>query len=232
MIDIHTHLLYGIDDGPSSFEHSAAMLEAAAADGVETIIATPHHSNGISEKLQARLEKMRPEAEKFGIKLLPGCEYDFSKLSSQKKLLTLGTEGNYVLVDFCLSFLSPMTRSFLFEWQTKGYQIILAHPERLFSKTDLPALKDLADANVYFQLNAGSFQGLYGRKVRRFAKRLLKEGLCHIIASDAHSVKNYSGQLPAARKYVARKLGEEFAGIFFKDNPARLLAGKSLLSIW
>ena len=125
-----------------------------------------------------------------------------------------------------------MTRSFLFEWQTRGYQIILAHPERLFTKRDLPALKDLADANVYFQLNAGSFQGLYGRSVRRFARRLLKEGLCHIIASDAHSVKNYSGQLPAARKYVTKKAGKEFSQIFFEDNPARLLIGKPLLSIW
>ena len=231
MIDIHTHLLYGIDDGPASFESSVAMLEAAAADGVETIITTPHHYKGISEKLQKRLEKMRPEAARVGIELLPGCEYDFSKLSSQKELLTLG-EGNYVLVDFCLSFLSPMTRSFLFEWQTRGYQIILAHPERLFNKKDLPALKDLADANIYFQLNAGSFQGLYGRRARRFARRLLKEGLCHVIASDAHSVKNYSGQLPAARKYVTKKVGEELAQIFFEDNPARLLTGKPLLSIW
>lgn len=230
MIDIHTHLLYGIDDGPSSFESSVAMLEAAAADGVKTIITTPHYSPNISEKLQIRIEEMCPEAARFGIELLPGSEYDFSKLSSQNELLTLG-KSNYVLVDFCLSFLSPMTRSFLFEWQTRGYQIILAHPERLFDKKDLPALKDLADANVYFQLNAGSFQGLYGRSVRRFARRLLKEGLCHIIASDAHSVKNYSGQLPAARKYVTKKAGEEPARIFFEDNPARMLANKSLLSI-
>ena len=232
MIDIHSHLLYGIDDGSRSLESSIDMLEAAAKDGVTSIVLTPHFSSGLSEKMHERVEKLRPEAAKFNIKLFTGSEYDFSHLSEQEKLITLGEKGNYVLVDFCLPFISLMTINFLFEWQAKGYQVILAHPERLFSKNDLSVLKDLADANVYFQLNAGSFMGDYGRGVRRFAKTLVKKGLCHIIASDAHSVRNYAGQIPACRKYIGKRLGTELEKVFFEENPKRLLAGKPLVSIW
>ncbi len=231
MIDIHSHLLYGIDDGSRSFESSVDMLEAAGRDGVTSIVLTPHFSSGVSEKMQEKLERLRPEAAKFNIKLFSGCEYGLSHLSKQKKLITLGEKGGFVLVDFCFSFVSPMTRNFFFDWQTKGYQIIVAHPERLFCKDDLASLEDLADANIYFQLNAGSFRGDYGRSVRRFAKMLVKKGLCHFIASDAHSAKNYTGQIPYCRKYIAKHLGIELEKVFFEENPQRMLAGKALISM-
>ena len=226
MIDIHSHLLYDIDDGSRSFESSLAMLEAAEKDGVSSIILTPHFSSGITEKIQEKIEKLRPEAAKFNIELFSGCEYDFSHLNMQDELITLGGKGKFVLVDFCLSFISPVTRNLLFNWQSKGYKIIIAHPERLFCKDDLPVLKDLADGNIYFQLNAGSFRGDYGRKVRRFAKTMIKKGLCHFIASDAHSLKNYNGQIPSCRKYIAKHLGTDLEKIIFEDNPQKMLAGK------
>lgn len=228
MIDIHSHLLYGIDDGSQSFENSVAMLEAAEKDGFSSIVLTPHFSSGMSEKMQEKIEKLRPEAAKFNIKLLSGCEYDFSHLNMQETLITLGGEGGFVLIDFCISFISPVTRNFLFNWQSKGYKIIIAHPERLFCKDDLPVLKDLADANIYFQLNAGSFMGDYGRKARRFAKMLVKKGLCHFIASDAHSIKSYNGQITACRKYIAKHLGTDLEKVLFEENPQRMLAGKAM----
>lgn len=231
MIDIHSHLLYGIDDGSRSFESSLDMLEAAGKDGVTSIVLTPHFSSRVSEEMREKLERLRPEAAKFNIKLFSGCEYDFSHLSMQENLITLGEEGTFVLVDFCLSFISPIARNFLFDWQAKGYQIIIAHPERLFCKNDLPVLKDLADANIYFQLNAGSFRGDYGRGARRFAKLLVKKGLCHFIASDAHSIKNYNGQIPFCRKYIAKRVGTELEKVFFEENPKRMLAGKPLISM-
>ena len=231
MTDIHSHLLYDIDDGSRSFESSVAMLEAAERDGVTSIIATPHFSSGVSEKMEEKLERLRPEAAKFNIKLFSGSEYDFSLLSMQEKLITLGGNGVFVLIDFCSPFISPMSRNFLFEWQSKGYQIIIAHPERLFCKKDLPVLKDFADTNIYFQLNAGSFRGDYGRGARRFAKKLVKEGLCHLIASDAHSVKNYAGQIPLCRKYIAKCLGSESEEVLFEKNPEKVLAGLPLISI-
>lgn len=232
MIDIHSHLLYAVDDGSQSFQSSADMLRAAGNDGITAIIATPHFSDGIFEDMRQKLEKLRPEAAKLNIELFSGCEYDLSSLSRQDELITLGGESRFVLVDFCSSFISPMTRNFLFAWQAKGYQIIIAHPERLFCQKDLPELNDLADANIYFQLNAGSFRGDYGRGARRFARMLAKNGLCHFIASDAHSVKNYDGQLPDCRKYIARHLGAELEAIIFEENPKRILAGQAPISIW
>lgn len=231
MIDIHSHLLYGVDDGSRSFESSLKMLEAAAKDGVTSIVLTPHFSSGIFEKMQERIEKLRPEAAKFNIELFTGCEYDFSHLSTQEKLITLGEESPFVLVDFCLSFIPPIARNFLFDWQAKGYQIIIAHPERLFCKADLPVLQDWVEGNIYFQLNAGSFRGDYGRGVRRFAKVLVKKGLCHIIASDAHSTKNYNGQIPFCRKYISKRLGTESEKVLFEENSRRIFDGKSLISI-
>lgn len=230
MIDVHSHLLYGIDDGSRSFESSVKMLEAAEKDGVEAIVLTPHFSSDAAKIMQAKIEKLRPEAAKFNIELFSGCEYDFSHLSVHEKLITLGEKGGFVLVDFCLSFITSMTRNVLFDQQVRGYKIIVAHPERLFCKDDLPVLEELAEDNIYFQLNAGSFRGDYGRKVRRFARVLVKKGLCHFIASDAHSCKNYNGQIPYCRKYIAKHSGSEFENILFEENPKRLLAGNTPIS--
>ncbi len=229
MIDIHSHLLYEIDDGSPSFESSVEMLKAAEKDGVESIILTPHFSSDIFGKMQEKIEKLRPEAAKFNIKLLSGCEYDLSHLNGHENLITLGGKGGFILVDFCLSFITPVIRNILFEQQARGYQIIIAHPERLFYKDDLPILKDLAASDIYFQLNAGSFRGDYGRSARRFAKVLIKNGLCHFIASDAHSVKSYNGQIPYCRKYIAKHFGTEAEKVIFEENPERLLAGRPLL---
>lgn len=232
MIDIHSHLIYDIDDGSQSLESSIDMLKAAANDGVTAIVLTPHFFTGVSEEMLEKIKILRSEAAKFNIRLFSGCEYDFSHLIKRKKLITLGEKSNFVLVDFCLSFLSPMAINILYEWQNKGYQIILAHPERLFCMDDLPILKDLADNHICFQLNAGSFMGDFGRDVRRFAKTLVKKGLCHFIASDSHSIRNYAGQIPACRKYIGKCLGTEFEKVFFEENPKRMLDGRPLVSIW
>ena len=218
MIDIHSHLLFDIDDGPKSLESSVNMLEAAAKDGITSIILTPHFLPGIAQRLKQRLEILRPEAENLNIKLFHGCEYDFSQLHKQEELITLGVKGRFVLIDFCLTPINPITINSLYNWQEKAYKIILAHPERLFSKDDLPALKDLAEADVYFQLNAGSFMGDYGHRIQKFARTLLANDLCHFIASDAHSTKNYAGQIPTCHKFLKEE--------FFKENPQKMLDGK------
>jgi protein-tyrosine phosphatase len=231
MIDIHSHLLYGVDDGSQSFESSVEMLKSAAKDGVKAIVLTPHFSPGLFENTHGRFERLVPEAENLGIKLYLGCEYDFSHLSTQSSLVVPG-DGNYVLIDFCMTLITPMVKNVLFEWQNRDYRLIIAHPERLFDKNDLSDLKDLADENIYFQLNSGSFMGKYGRRVRSFAQKLLKKGLCHFIASDAHSARAYSDQIPACRKYIAKYLGSELENAFFEENPRRMLAGEPLVSIW
>jgi protein-tyrosine phosphatase len=232
MIDIHSHILNAIDDGARSFEKSIEMLNAAKQDGITTIITTPHYSSNIEEKIRERLEKLRPEAAKIDIELYSGCEYDFSSLSRLDSLISVGNDRKYVLIDFCSSFLSPMTKNFLFEWQSRGYTIIIAHPERLFSKAEIPVLKDFTEADIYFQLNAGSFLGDYGRRAKRMARRLLKSGLCHFIASDAHSIRNYNGQIPYCRKYIAKRYGTDMEKVIFEENPERMLAGKPLVSVW
>ena len=231
MIDVHSHLLYGVDDGSKSFETSVKMLEAAAKDGVQSIILTPHFFSDAVGIIHEKIEKLRPEAAKFNIKLFSGCEYDFSHLSTNKEFITLGEKGDFILVDFCLPYITPISRNILFEQQARGHQIILAHPERLFCTNDLSMLKELADTGIYFQLNAGSFRGNYGRGVRKTAKELLKHGLCHCIASDAHSVKSYEGQITYCRKYIAKHFGTEAEKVFFNKNPERILAGIPLISI-
>ncbi|MDD5598114.1 MAG: hypothetical protein PHV82_09225, partial [Victivallaceae bacterium] len=129
MIDIHSHLLYGVDDGSQSFESSVEMLKAAARDGVKSIVLTPHFSPGLFETTHGRFERLVPEAENLDIKLFLGCEYDFSHLNIQDSLVTLGGNGTYVLMDFCLSPITPMVKNILLEWQTRDYRIIIAHPE-------------------------------------------------------------------------------------------------------
>ena len=230
MIDIHSHLLYGIDDGSPSFETSVEMLKAAEKDGVDSIILTPHFSSDRAGKIYEKIEKLRPEAVKLNMKLFSGSEYDFSHLNANQQFITLGEKSDFILVDFCLPYITPISRNILFEQQARGYQIVLAHPERLFCRKDLSMLKELADTGIYFQLNAGSFRGDYGRNARKFAKELMKHGLCHCIASDAHSVENYKGQIPYCRKYIAKSFGIETAKVLFETNPERILSGIPLIS--
>ena len=195
MIDLHSHILPGVDDGPRTLEGSLELARAAVADGTRTILATPHVNDdpGIdAERVAAGLELLRPalaEAE-IPLEVLPGGEIAIWRLAdlddAALRGLALGG-GPYLLVE---SPFSPVVGDFepiVLDLLMRGHRVLLAHPERCPAFQRDPArLERLVDGGVLVQITAGSMAGAFGSTVRRFTAALLRDGLVHAVASDAH----------------------------------------------
>ena len=222
MIDIHCHLIYGIDDGARDRETALAMLRSAAADGVDGIVCTPHFSPLAYREAEKIRDELRVAASELGIALYAGMEYDYNHLLLDEPLRPLG-ESNFLLLDFCSSTLPAGWETVLGALQLRNFRIIAAHPERLFQT--LKPVRELASRGVYFQLTGESFLGRYGRGCARFAFRLLSEGFCDYIASDAHDNSTRGFRLSECRSLLEKKAGVECCRRIFDGNPAALLKG-------
>jgi len=230
MIDIHCHVLWGVDDGPQSAEETSALLQLAKAEGVTDIIATPHYSFLLEQVYEEKFQEAAELARSIGINLYSGCEYKLQDaLVLKDRLITLAG-SDFVLVEITSGVLGDFVYNQLYDLELAGYQIILAHPERSFTPTDLPKLKKLGDMGIYFQITAGSIAGKFGRRIQRFAFRLLEEGLCHFIASDAHNSKSRQFHILQAQ-IVLEGLGvkQETMETLFLANPSVIVYGDSYI---
>ena len=204
MIDLHTHILPAVDDGPRTLEGSLDLARAAVAAGTRTALATPHVNDDHSidaARVAAGLDELRPalaEAE-IPLEVLPGGEIAIWRLAdlddAALRSLALGG-GPYLLIE---SPVSPVVGDFeplVLDLMMRGHRVLLAHPERCPAFQRDPArLERLVDAGVLVQVTAGSMTGGFGSTVRRFTTDLLRQGLAHVVASDAHdAVKRPPGQ--------------------------------------
>jgi protein-tyrosine phosphatase len=204
VIDLHTHILPAVDDGPRTLEGSLDLARAAVAAGTRTALATPHVNDDHSidaERVAAGLDELRPalaEAE-IPLEVLPGGEIAIWRLAdlddAALRSLALGG-GPYLLIE---SPFSPVVGDFeplVLDLMMRGHRVLLAHPERCPAFQRDPArLERLVDAGVLVQVTAGSMTGGFGSTVRRFTTDLLRQGLAHVVASDAHdAVKRPPGQ--------------------------------------
>ena len=222
MIDIHCHLIYGIDDGARDRETALAMLRSAAADGVDGIVCTPHFSPLAYREAEKIRDELRVAASELGIALYAGMEYDYNHLLLDEPLRPLG-ESNFLLLDFCSSTLPAGWETVLGALQLRNFRIIAAHPERLFHTPE--PVRELASHGVCFQLTAESFLGRYGRRCARFAFQLLQDGFCDYIASDAHDDCARGFHLSECRRLLSVRIGAENVRRIFEHNPAALLKG-------
>ncbi len=194
-IDIHSHLLPGIDDGAQTFEDSLRLTQALQGFGATKLITTPHviqhfwenSSENIREKEVATRSEL--EQNKLSIPIRAAAEYMmddyFVKLFQSEKLLTL--KDNYVLVE--MSYLNPPIQlySILFELQVAGYIPVLAHPERYtFFHNNFDEYQKLINAGCLLQLNLLAVVGYYGEGITEVAKKLLKKGMYRFVGSDVH----------------------------------------------
>jgi protein-tyrosine phosphatase len=195
VIDLHSHILPRVDDGPATMEGSLELARAAVAAGTKTILATPHINDdaGIDAALvAARLEELRPAlaAAEIPLEVLPGGEIAIWRLidldDATLRGLALGG-GPYLLVE---SPFSPVVGDFepmVLDLHARGHRVLLAHPERCPAFQREPErLERLVSAGVLVQITAGSMAGAFGSTVRRFTITILVEGLAHVVASDAH----------------------------------------------
>lgn len=212
MIDTHSHVLPGIDDGSKSLKESLDILQGLGKQGVTELICTPHYiaetkhasPRKANEKLLAELQD---KAAKNGIniKLHLGNEIyidrDISKFIRAKKIAPLSDEKMFLLIELPMSGKYPQHDEIFKNLQQKGWTIILAHPERYHStQADYTIIESLHESGILFQCNLGSFIGQYGRQAKKLAKRLAKEKLIFCVGTDIHHRRDYNEITKAVKK--------------------------------
>ena len=239
MIDIHHHLLFGLDDGPRDIEMSLAMLEMAHADGITHIVCTPHanHTWGYQpEENAARLAQITQDItqdSKAGITLGLGCDFHLSYDNIQDALAnphryTLNGK-NYLLVEFA-DFTIPQTISQTFyEMLLAGIVPIITHPERnpILGK-EPQRLAEWIRQGCLVQVTAGSVMGRFGKQSQRVAEQLLQDRWVHFLATDAHDTVRRPPLLREAYNVVARNYGSDYAERLCVTNPHAAFHGESL----
>ena len=232
-IDIHSHILPGIDDGAENFETSMEMLRAAWNDGIREIILTPHnkpsHRNAGPEKINRLMGNLQDKARKEGINIEfhTGNEIyygsDMTEKLEEGRAFPLAGSA-YVLVEFGMGEDIDHIRYGLYEALSHGYRPILAHVERygrMLMKTN--RVEDLVRMGCYIQVNAGSIMGTFGFSAKQFTKKLLAQGLVHFVATDAHDMGKRKPILSDCAGYVSRKYGEGYAERLFYGNPMSVI---------
>ena len=234
MIDLHCHVLPGIDDGPETIEGSLELARAAAAAGIDTLVATPHvsaHYPNDAETIARLVAELgaRLAVEGIPVTVLPGAEIAITHLPEldPDELSGLGLGGGpWLLLEPPFSPVAPGLHNALLELRRRGHRLVLAHPERSGAlQRDHEVLRSLADAGVLMSITAGSLTGRFGAEVRRQALALAHEGLLHNVTSDAHDTRN---RAPGLREAIDQAglgpLGEWLTSLV----PAAVLAGEPI----
>ncbi len=236
MIDIHTHILFGIDDGSESLEISLRQLKIMSEAGVEKVVLTPHYIRNsyhntrevIDEKLQ--ILKQAVKDEDIPIELYPAAEVYLEKdiiKDIEKENFNINN-SRYVLVETSLSQFPPDLLQILYQLVVKGFKPILAHPERYSNiANDFRIAEDLINRNVYMQVNAGSILGNYGKHIKKAALNLLEYGYAHFLASDNHC-KSDDYILPKAVEKITEKYDGYLAELLTEINPQKVLDNENI----
>ncbi|MGH2350946.1 MAG: tyrosine-protein phosphatase [Chloroflexota bacterium] len=243
MIDLHTHLLPGVDDGARSLEEALALCAHAAADGTTVAVATPHGGGdalgGASRPTLAEVTgwtaTLQSEVDQAGIslRLVPGMEiaYEVDLLGGGEAPVTLGGSP-YLLLELPASLFPTGTPELVFRLQAAGYVPVIAHPERNLGIMERPeALYDLVTRGCLAQLTAMSLTGAFGPAVRATAEALLAAGLVQVIASDAHWFPERPTGLSAAVGQAARIVGRRQAMAMVTSAPQAILAGQPVTGV-
>ncbi len=231
-VDLHTHVLFGLDDGAKTIEKSIEMILQAEKIGVTHIVATPHYSNIFNPTVDA-IEKnflLLTEALKkqnSHIKLLPGREINFLMIQIEKfkkdpNMLIKGSK-NYALIELSRSLNKTSIIEGFFELMMAGIHPIIAHPERNFLIEREPEfIKELRERDFLMQMDAGSIIGVFGKKTKQTAWWLLQKDLIDIVSSDAHSIKHFEYFKEACNQLTA-SFGNEYVKKLISDNPLRII---------
>jgi len=239
MIDLHCHLLPGIDDGPGSLAEAVAICRAAAADGCEALVATPHqgHSRWLNEDplaLRRLLARVRGEVGPhprlhLGGEIRIGSELMKYLLDPRRGGYLPLADSRYLLLEFPRG--GPIVRpeELVHELTLHDWRPIIAHPEFYPEFTDdLDLMARLVKAGAAFQVTAMSLTGEFGRRIRGNTVRLLDSGLVDFLASDAHGLDRRPPGLRGARQVIAARWGEEVGERLTVTNPRAVLENRPL----
>ena len=243
MIDLHCHILPGLDDGAGTLEDSLAMAETAWKDGIKTIVATPHLFRGnfstddfslIEERRREFREAL--EKNKVAVEVKAGAEVHIAhnlidKIRTHRNDLVINGSA-YMFIEFPSSHVYPGVKNLVFDLMSEGIIPIIAHPERNSVLVRHPGLLyDLVGMGALAQANGGSLTGYYGREAGEASIRFLKWNLIHFLASDAHSSSSIPPRLSEAVKRAEAAIGKDRARSLVFDNPQAVLDDREIPSL-
>jgi protein-tyrosine phosphatase len=241
MIDLHCHILPGLDDGAADLSVSTHMAKAFVADGVAIVACTPHilpglyHNSGPQIRQATAHLQQHLDRQGIPLRLVTGADNhvtpSFVTELRSGHLLSLA-DTRYVLVELPHHVAPPRLEELFFSLLGASYVPILTHPERLtWIQSHYQVVQRLVHAGVWMQVTAGSLTGAFGRNARYWGERMLEEGCIHIVATDAHDVNRRPPNLSQGRELAARRVGETEAqhlvvtrpgGVLCNDLPSNL----------
>lgn len=235
MIDLHCHILPGLDDGANSFEESLAMAAMAADQGIRAITATPHCLTGGARQVRENvilLQELLHE-EHIPVQLLAGMEifgtYDTARLLREGRLLTLNG-SRYPLIEFDFYTDGEEETQILQSVLDAGYTPLIAHPERYSCICFDPERANLwRKMGCLFQINRGSLLGRYGHEAQQMATALVHRGFATVIATDAHSPVVRTPRARDVHSWLTQNVSPAAAQVLMHENPRRILQNKLLL---
>jgi len=234
MIDIHSHILYGIDDGSKSLSMTLEMIKNAEKDGTSKLVATPHYCRGYGETEYCEVKNMLcnlkeiVKKEKINVELFHGQEVYY-----EKNILEFYDEGligtindtMYMLIELPMNKFDSEPLDVIYELRIKGIVPILAHPERYIPFIKEPSkINDFIKEGFLFQVNSGSLTGQFGKQVKKTAQIFIDNNIYNFMGSDAHNDNNRVTGLSRAMKCVEnKKLFEESSNKLLKNEEIKFI---------
>lgn len=238
MIDIHSHIIFEVDDGAKSLEQSIKILEEAKKVGFEKIIVTPHYIEGYYEKdkkeIENRIGTIKEELEKVNcsLEILQGNEIyitdQINELLEKEKASTLNNK-QYVLFELPLNAETMNLTEVVYQILEKGRIPILAHPERYpFVQKDPNQLLPLIEEGVLIQSNYGSIIGQYGKESQKTIKKMLEHNMVHLLGSDVHRPNTIYKRMEEALQEITKIVGRQKAEDLTTNYPEQIITGQTI----
>lgn len=235
MVDLHCHILPGLDDGAKTIEDSLAMAETAIADGITHVVATPHASSEYAFDY-ARVRAARDELQsRVGdrLRIATGCDFhlnpeNVAALKASPEQFCIN-QKDYLLIEFNEFSIPPGMDQLLHQLQLSGLRPVVTHPERNgILRAQPERLLRWVQVGCYTQVTAGSLLGTFGPGAKSDSLAWIAQGLVHFVSSDAHNTRSRPLALRPAFNVVDAQFGKETAQALFADNPMAAFEGRAL----
>lgn len=229
MIDIHSHLVFGVDDGPSTIKESIRMVLEAEKLGIKEIFATPHYNVQLfdTDRAAENFQILLSRVTDCDVVLHLGYEVYLNPQMMENVRILKGKSLNgsdYLLFELPFGYIPENYSKLLYGLHLERIIPVLAHPERnrIFMK-DFDSFIKFIESGCLVQIDAGSIVGAYGTEAKNFARKVIRLNLAQFIASDAHCTEDYRERYPAAYNQVKKWVGEEYTDKLFFQNAKRIL---------
>jgi protein-tyrosine phosphatase len=237
VIDLHTHILPGVDDGVDTEEEAIEFARVAYDDGVRTMVATPHCKEGFffsdRKTVLAEVEKLRTRLSEASVPLevLPGAEVyicpDLPERIRDGRAPTLADNGKTLLLELSYTQYPVDLENLVFKLKLQGIVPLLAHPERIrYFQDDVKRYEAVIRLGAYGQITTGSLVGVFGETVEELSEELVRKRLVHVMASDSHNLRGRPPVLSEGLEVLGSLVGDDLAERMVTEFPSKLLRGE------